>query len=114
MPKLELGDLDSVERNMQLNIPLLVESFFRKMRLKNSKAIDGIREDTMDILMRHSWPGNVRELKGALEYSFVTCHTNMIHPSHLTELRSPYISSVYFSAQSFPGQSLYRNLGLNT
>jgi len=67
------------------DIPLLVESFFRKMRLKNDKAIDGIREDTMDILMRHSWPGNVRELKGALEYSFVTCHTNMIHPSHLPE-----------------------------
>jgi len=67
------------------DIPSLVESFFRKMRLKNSKAIDGLREDTMDILMSHTWPGNVRELKGALEYSFVTCHTNMIHPSHLPE-----------------------------
>ncbi len=72
-------------RDRAEDIPLLVESFFRKMRLKNEKAIDGIREDTMDILMRHSWPGNVRELKGALEYSFVTCHTNMIHPSHLPE-----------------------------
>jgi two-component system response regulator HydG len=72
-------------RDRAEDIPLLVESFFRKMRLKNEKAIDSIREDTMDILMRHSWPGNVRELKGALEYSFVTCHTNMIHPSHLPE-----------------------------
>ncbi|MEE4164485.1 MAG: sigma 54-interacting transcriptional regulator, partial [Desulfocapsaceae bacterium] len=67
------------------DIPLLAEAFFRKMRLKNGKAIDGIREDTMDILMHHNWPGNVRELKGALEYAFVTCHTNMIHPSHLPE-----------------------------
>ena len=67
------------------DIPLLAESFFRKMRLKNGKAIDGIREDTMDILMHHHWPGNVRELKGALEYAFVTCHTNMIHPNHLPE-----------------------------
>lgn len=67
------------------DIPLLAESFFRKMRLKNGKAIDGIREDTMDILMHHHWPGNVRELKGALEYAFVTCHTKMIHPNHLPE-----------------------------
>jgi two-component system response regulator HydG len=67
------------------DIPLLAESFFRKMRLKNGKAIDGIREDTMEILMHHQWPGNVRELKGALEYAFVTCHTNMIHPNHLPE-----------------------------
>ena len=67
------------------DIPLLADSFFRKMRLKNGRAIDGIREDTMDILMHHHWPGNVRELKGALEYAFVTCHTNMIHPNHLPE-----------------------------
>ncbi len=67
------------------DIPLLAESFFRKMRLKNGKAIEGIREDTMDILMRHNWPGNVRELKGALEYAFVTCHTTMLQPKHLPE-----------------------------
>ncbi len=72
-------------RDRAEDIPLLAESFFRKMRLKNGKAIDGIREDTMEILMHHSWPGNVRELRGALEYAFVTCHTNMIHPNHLPE-----------------------------
>lgn len=72
-------------RNRSEDIPLLAESFFRKMRLKNDRAIDGIREDTMEILMRHHWPGNVRELKGALEYAFVTCHANMIQPNHLPE-----------------------------
>jgi len=72
-------------RDRAEDIPLLAESFFNKMRLKNGKAIEGMREDTMDILMRHTWPGNVRELKGALEYAFVTCHTNMIHPNHLPE-----------------------------
>lgn len=67
------------------DIPLLAESFCRKMCLKSGKAIDGLREDTMDILMHHNWPGNIRELKGALEYAFVTCHTNQIRPSHLPE-----------------------------
>ncbi|MFW2364925.1 MAG: sigma-54 interaction domain-containing protein, partial [Desulforhopalus sp.] len=67
------------------DIPLLAESFYRNMLLKTDKAIEGIREDTMDILMCHNWPGNIRELKGVLEYAFVTCHTNLIHPSHLPE-----------------------------
>jgi two-component system response regulator HydG len=72
-------------RDKTEDIPLLAESFFRKIRLKSGKSLDGIREDTMDILMQHSWPGNVRELKGAMEYAFVTCHSKLIHPNHLPE-----------------------------
>lgn len=84
-------------RNRAEDIPLLADSFFRKMRLKSGKDIDGIREDTMDILMRHPWPGNVRELRSALEYAFVTCHANMIYPNHLPDTilkqRSPQTST---------------------
>jgi PAS domain S-box-containing protein len=67
------------------DIPLLAERFFQKLRLKNNKAIAGISRETMEILINHSWPGNVRELKGAFEYAFVTCHEEMIQPSHLPE-----------------------------
>ncbi|MEE4314873.1 MAG: sigma 54-interacting transcriptional regulator [Desulfofustis sp.] len=67
------------------DVPLLAESFVTKLRLKTDKEINGIREDTMEILMHHSWPGNVRELRGALEYAFVTCHNSLIHPNHLPE-----------------------------
>jgi two-component system, NtrC family, response regulator HydG len=67
------------------DIPLLAERFFQKLRLKNSKAIAGISREAMEILINHSWPGNVRELKGAFEYAFVTCHEEMIQPSHLPE-----------------------------
>lgn len=67
------------------DVPLLVESFFRKMRLKSDKPINSIAANTMDILMSHNWPGNVRELKGVLEYAFVTCHADSIQPSHLPE-----------------------------
>ena len=35
--------------------------------------------------MRYSWPGNVRELENAIEYAFVTCKTDTIHPHHLPE-----------------------------
>ena len=65
------------------DIPLLAESFFRKMRLKSGKTIAGIGNDTMEVLVNHSWPGNVRELKSAFEYAFVTCFEPMIKPCHL-------------------------------
>ena len=65
------------------DIPLLAESFFRKIRLKSGKSITGISNYAMELLMKYEWPGNVRELKGALEYGFVTCHENMIQSHHL-------------------------------
>ncbi len=65
------------------DIPLLAETFFRKIRLKSDKPVKGISRQAMDILMRHDWPGNVRELKSAFEYAFVACHDSLILPAHL-------------------------------
>jgi two-component system, NtrC family, response regulator HydG len=65
------------------DIPLLAESFFRKLRLKSGKNIDGISNLAMEVLMKYSWPGNVRELKSAFEYAFVTCQNSLIQPHHL-------------------------------
>jgi len=67
------------------DIPLLAETFLKKMLLKNGKPIKGFSKDTIEVLMNHSWPGNVRELKGAFEYALVTCHEEMILPHHLPE-----------------------------
>jgi transcriptional regulator with PAS, ATPase and Fis domain len=64
------------------DIPFLAETFFRKMKLKSGKEIQGISKDAMETLMRYSWPGNVRELKSAFEYAFVTCQDAMIQPAH--------------------------------
>jgi PAS domain S-box-containing protein len=65
------------------DIPLLADTFFRKLQLKSGKTIDRISNETMEILMNHNWPGNVRELKGAFEYAFVTCYGDVIQPHHL-------------------------------
>lgn len=70
-------------RERKEDIPLLAESFFHKISLKNRKPISGISNDAMACLMAHSWPGNVRELKSAFEYAFVTCQDSMIRPHHL-------------------------------
>ena len=70
-------------RERHSDIPLLAESFFRRIRLKNDKNIDAISNPAMEALMSYSWPGNVRELKSALEYGFVTCNGSVIEPQHL-------------------------------
>ncbi|MBW1864561.1 MAG: sigma 54-interacting transcriptional regulator, partial [Deltaproteobacteria bacterium] len=64
------------------DIPVLAEDFFRKMKLKSGKDIQGISKDAMETLMSYAWPGNVRELKSAFEYAFVTCQNAMIQPAH--------------------------------
>ncbi|MEA1946402.1 MAG: sigma 54-interacting transcriptional regulator [Thermodesulfobacteriota bacterium] len=65
------------------DIPLLAETFFRRIRMKSGKDIQGISEEAMTKLMGYHWPGNVRELKSAFEYAFVTCQDSIIQPHHL-------------------------------
>jgi two-component system response regulator HydG len=70
-------------RERAQDIPLLAENFFRKIRLKSGKSIEGISTGTMEVFMKYSWPGNVRELKSAFEYASVTCQDPLIQPHHL-------------------------------
>jgi transcriptional regulator with PAS, ATPase and Fis domain len=65
------------------DVPLLAESFFRKLQLKSGKDISGISNRAMQLLMAYSWPGNVRELRSTFEYAFVTCQGATIEPDDL-------------------------------
>ena len=65
------------------DIPILADAFFRRIRLKNDKKINGISNDAMRMLMAYAWPGNVRELRSTFEYAFVTCQDSVIQPYHL-------------------------------
>jgi PAS domain S-box-containing protein len=70
-------------RDRKGDIPLLAEAFFRRIKLKQDKDIEGISGETLELLMKYSWPGNIRELKSAFEYAFVSCRSRMIIPEHL-------------------------------
>jgi len=70
-------------RERKEDIPLLAESFFRRIKLKNEKPVQGIGDGAIKVLVEYDWPGNVRELRSALEYAFVTCQEELIHPHHL-------------------------------
>jgi two-component system response regulator HydG len=65
------------------DIPLLAQTFFRRVRMKTGKDIQGISEEAMKKLVDYHWPGNVRELKSAFEYAFVSCQDSIIQPHHL-------------------------------
>ena len=65
------------------DIPLLINHFFQRLRLKTGKRIEGIDKSTMEILKGYSWPGNVRELKSVFAYIFATCNESVIQPVHL-------------------------------
>ena len=65
------------------DIPLLVETFIHRMRLKTEKNITGIAKEVLDVFMQYSWPGNIRELINVIEYAFVLCPEGDISVAHL-------------------------------
>ena len=86
------------------DIPLLADSFFRRIQLKNQKKIMGISNEAMELLMSYAWPGNVRELKSAFEYAFVTCQELMIQPHHFP----PTVTSARLAVKNTPKPLLNR------
>jgi len=70
-------------RERREDIPLLVETFINRIRLKTDKPITGMSKEALDLLFHYDWPGNVRELINLIEYSFVLCHEGEIMPNHL-------------------------------
>jgi PAS domain S-box-containing protein len=65
------------------DIPLLVEHFISKFNRRRNKAVVGISDDAMKILLNYDYPGNVRELENIIEHAFVLCHEYFIEPHHL-------------------------------
>jgi PAS domain S-box-containing protein len=70
-------------RERREDIPLLAESFFRRVQMKSGKPVQTIGRAALDILMTYHWPGNVRELRSCFEYAVVACPGLSIEPEHL-------------------------------
>ena len=54
-------------RERKSDIPYLTAYFMEQCNRKNSRQLDGICEEAMQILLNYSWPGNVRELRNVVE-----------------------------------------------
>lgn len=70
-------------RERKEDIPLLVNSFIRRLNNKSGKNIHGLSSNAMKRFMEYSWPGNIREMKSTLEYAFVVAESGLIDIEHL-------------------------------
>ncbi len=65
------------------DIPLIVQSFIKRIDPKQGKRILGCTPEAMEKLTSYSWPGNIRELRNAVEYASVLCPGGAIDVHHL-------------------------------
>jgi two-component system response regulator HydG len=76
-------------RDRKVDIPLLGQYFVTEFNRKHNAEVEGLREETLDLLASYSWPGNVRELKNVIERAIILARSSWIEPSHLP----PYIQT---------------------
>ncbi|MCK4341830.1 MAG: sigma 54-interacting transcriptional regulator [Phycisphaerae bacterium] len=88
------------------DIPLLAQHFVERFREQTGRAIDGIDEEALALMLDHRWPGNVRELENAVEHAFVKARRGLIRPAHLPlELRQGESGGVESPAHDAPVRS---------
>ena len=65
------------------DIPLLAYHFLKKFADAQSKGVQKISDEVMDILMAYEFPGNVRELENIIERAVALCEGDTVQPNHL-------------------------------
>ncbi len=55
------------------DIRALSNHFLRRFAQRAGKAVSGIAEDAMDLLVGYAWPGNVRQLENSIERGVALC-----------------------------------------
>ena len=54
-------------RERKSDVNLLIHHFLKHFNAKNSKSVEGVSDNAMQIMKCYCWPGNVRELKNIVE-----------------------------------------------
>jgi len=70
-------------RERMEDVVLLVERFIEKMNSIKGRAVTGLSNEAMTLLLAHDYPGNIRELENIIEHGFVLCREGEIDLSHL-------------------------------
>ncbi len=70
-------------RERKNDIPLLADYFFKRFCSRNAKAMQGISDSAMELLIRQPWPGNVRELENTIERGVLIGSGEKLLPEHL-------------------------------
>jgi transcriptional regulator with GAF, ATPase, and Fis domain len=70
-------------RERRDDIPVLVAHFIARYNREKGRALEGIRPEALEILMRYPWPGNVRELENLVERVVVLKGAGWIEPEDI-------------------------------
>jgi PAS domain S-box-containing protein len=65
------------------DMPLLIAAFLGQSRAATGKAVQGVSNQAMRVLLQHDWPGNVRELKSAIDFATLHCKAAVIKAEDL-------------------------------
>ncbi len=85
-------------RERKEDIPLLAAHFLNKYAEQESKEIEAISPDALELLMAYHWPGNVRELENTIERGVVLANPPEIAARDLpTSIRSLGEKKIYES-----------------
>ena len=67
------------------DLPFLVEFFIQRFNKQRNKAVKGVSDETLSLLLKAEYPGNIRELENIIEYAFILCNEGFILPHHLPD-----------------------------
>lgn len=70
-------------RERKDDIPFLVDFFLRKYNKIEGKAVKGLTEDAIRVLMEKPWKGNIRELENIIERAVLMSKGNIINEEGL-------------------------------
>ena len=81
-------------RERKEDIPLLCDRIIARMNRRQGRAVAGISQEALALLMSYDYPGNIRELENIIEHAFILCADEMIATSHLPEYLRPIPTDV--------------------
>jgi formate hydrogenlyase transcriptional activator len=66
-------------RERRQDIPHLALFFLDRYCKKAGKEMEGVSQETMDLLQRYAWPGNIRELQNVIERGVALAPGQILH-----------------------------------
>ena len=81
-------------RDRRSDVPALVLFFLARFSKKCGKEIQGVSQQTMELLLRYPWPGNIRELQNVIERGVALCQGQVLQLGpDLLPLERPHVES---------------------
>lgn len=100
-------------RERKEDIPLLAESFLRKLNTFYTKNIHDLHPRVLEAFERYTWPGNIRELENLIERAYILETSSVLTPESfpselftLEDARSPISYDTRFTLAEVKRQGI--------